>query len=105
MNAIAGSIESSPFGQIAQDLTFSPDNAQDDSSTPSFSSVLAGALGEVNSLQNDAGAQEEAFALGKTSDIHSVMIAAQKATVALDMATEVRSKLLDAYQQVMQMQM
>lgn len=102
MNAIA----SPPFGQITPDLTFTPGSAQDgDSSTPSFSSVLAGALGEVNSLQNDANSQAEAFALGQTSDIHSVMIAAQKATVALDLATEVRSKVLDAYQQVMQMQM
>ena len=103
MNTIA----SSPFGQIASDLSFSsamPD-AQADTSTPPFSSVLTSALEQVNSLQNDASGQAQAFALGQTSDIHSVMIAAQKATVALDLATEVRSKVLEAYQQVMQMQM
>lgn len=98
-------ISSVPFGTIASSLASTTDSAQPDSSTPSFSNVLAGALGEVNSLQNDAAAQEEAFALGQTTDIHSVMIAAQKASVSLDLATEVRSKLLDAYQQVMQMQM
>jgi flagellar hook-basal body complex protein FliE len=101
-------IASTPFGQIASDLTFSGstfDSAQDGTSSASFSSVLTNALQQVNSLQNDASDQAQAFALGQTSDIHSVMIAAQKATVALDMATEVRSKVLEAYQQIMQIQM
>ena len=72
---------------------------------PSFGQTLQAALGTVNDLQNNAGAMATSFATGKTSDIHSVMVASQKASIALDMTTEVRNKIVDAYQEVMRMTM
>ena len=71
----------------------------------SFGDMLSGAIGNVNSLQNAAAQQETSFALGKATDIHDVMIAAQKATVALNLTAAVRNKIVDAYQNVMSLQM
>ncbi|MDR3710578.1 MAG: flagellar hook-basal body complex protein FliE [Capsulimonadaceae bacterium] len=83
-------------------------SAKPDSGVPdgkSFSKALADAAEQVNSLQNDAANQAQLFAAGQTNDIHSVMIASQKATVALELTTQVRNKVLEAYQEVMRMSM
>ena len=82
-----------------------PDNPSSGAGADSFSSTLMKAAQDVNNLQIAAADQSKAFVLGQTNDIHSVMIAAQKATVALELTTQVRNKVLEAYQSVMQMQM
>ena len=71
----------------------------------SFSSALMNAAQQVNSLQSASAEQARAFVLGQTTDIHSVMIASQKASVALEVTTQVRNKVLEAYQEVMRMTM
>ena len=71
----------------------------------SFGQSLASAVENVNSLQNNAAEAATSFAIGQTSDIHTVMIAGQKATLALDLATQVRNKVVDAYNTIMQTQM
>jgi flagellar hook-basal body complex protein FliE len=70
-----------------------------------FGQTLQSAVENVNSLQNDAATAATQFAIGQTSDIHTVMIAGEKATLALDLATEVRNKVVDAYQTIMQTSM
>jgi len=66
---------------------------------------LGQAFQQVNQLQNNASSQAEAFALGRSNDVHSTVIAAQKATIALELATQIRNKVLDAYQEVMKTSM
>jgi flagellar hook-basal body complex protein FliE len=72
---------------------------------PSFSETLQKAFDNVNTMQNSAATAATSFATGQVNDIHSVMIAAQKATVALDLTTQVRNQVVGAYQQIMQMSM
>jgi flagellar hook-basal body complex protein FliE len=71
----------------------------------SFSSVLNQAFDQVNDLQNNAASQARSLALGQTKDIHSVLIATQKADVALELTTQVRNQIVSAYQEVMRMSM
>lgn len=68
---------------------------------PSFGASLQNALGQVNTLQNNAADLTKAFAAGQTSDVHSVMIASEQATIALQLATQVRNKAVEAYQEIM----
>ncbi len=77
----------------------SPDNA------PSFAQMLENAFGQVNGLQNTAAQKAQDFARGKTSDVHSVMIAGEQATLALQLTTQIRNKAVDAYQEVMRVSM
>ena len=70
----------------------------------SFSEILSGALGQVNDLQNQAAQANVRLAAGQIEDVSEVMIAAEKASVALQMTMQVRNKIVDAYQEIMRMQ-
>ena len=72
-----------------------------------FSSVLdsmVNALNETNDLQNQAEQAEIQFALGYSDNTHDLLIAQTKANVALQYTVAVRDRLIEAYQQIMQMQ-
>ncbi len=62
-------------------------------------------LGEVNDLQLNADEIAEKFANGEIDDIHDVMIAAEKASVGLELVLQVRDKLVEAYREISRMQM
>ena len=70
-----------------------------------FGDLLKQALQEVN--QASAQAEDEARNLmtGESADMHSAMLAVQKADLSFQMMMAVRSKLIDAYREVMRMQM
>lgn len=70
-----------------------------------FAGILSEAIG--NAKQTDAGAQMENISLltGEADDLHSPVIAAQKAELALSLAIQVRNKVLEAYNDVMRMQL
>ena len=73
-------------------------------SAKNFGEFLTEALGEVNSLQQTAAAASYDLAAGKLQDISQVTIAAEKANIAMQLTMQVRNKVIDAYQEVMRMQ-
>ena len=85
----------------ARDLSRPDDNAQ----TPSFGQTLQSAFSQVNDQQNKAADLTVEFAKGQTSDIHTVMIAAEQATISLQMTAQVRNKAVEAYQEIMRISM
>lgn len=70
----------------------------------SFGEVLENAMQEVNDLQTQASDQTQKLMTGEITDIHSAMIAVQKADVSFQMMMQVRNKLVNAYQEIMKMQ-
>ena len=78
-----------------------------DTSNDGFGAVLSSVVnmvGETNTLQNKASAEEVKFALGDSDNTHDLMIAEQKATVALQYTVAVRDKFIEAYNSIMNMQ-
>lgn len=71
---------------------------------PAFGEYLQNALGEVNSLQHESENMGKALAAGRVEDISQVMIAAEKADIALQLTLAVRNKAVEAYQEIMRMQ-
>ena len=69
-----------------------------------FGKMLADALNGVNGLQKDAEKASLDLAAGKIQDISQVTIATEKAAVALQLTMQVRNKVVDAYQEIMRMQ-
>lgn len=69
-----------------------------------FSEILGTAIQEVNDLQSQAGEQVQKAMTGEMTDIHTAMIAVQKADVSFQMMMQVRNKLVSAYQEIMKMQ-
>ena len=70
----------------------------------SFGQYLVNALKEVNTLQKKSDAMNAALAAGEVDDISQVVIAGQKAEIALQLTMQVRNKALSAYQELMRMQ-
>ena len=72
---------------------------------PDFSELLKDSINQVNDLQQNASELKTAYETGDTNvDIPEVMIAIEKASLSFEAVTEVRNKLLSAYQEVMNMQ-
>lgn len=70
----------------------------------SFAQTLTDAVGKVNELTVESDVQMQKLATGETKNIPEVMIAAEKASVAFKLLTQVRNKMIDAYQEIMKMQ-
>lgn len=71
---------------------------------PSFSETLRGAIEGVNQAQARAGQLQAAFEGGEPgADLARVMVAAQQAQVAFRATVEMRNRLVQAYQDVMNM--
>jgi flagellar hook-basal body complex protein FliE len=70
-----------------------------------FGDRIKEALNDANSIQLNAADLADQFSRGEIENVHDVMIAAEKASVSLEMVTEVRNKLLDAYREIMKTQM
>jgi flagellar hook-basal body complex protein FliE len=72
--------------------------------TTSFKDAVKNAVSQVNDLQNNADQLAVKVAEGDVEDVHQAMIAMQKAKLALDMTIQVRNKVIEAYQEIMRMQ-
>ncbi len=70
----------------------------------SFGQYLTDALDQVNALQQASTQMTDDFIAGRTDSIHEVLIAGEKASLSLQMALEIRNKVLDAYQEINRMQ-
>src|SRR6266446_5639174 len=70
----------------------------------SFATLLQHSLDHVNGLQHDADAAARAFALGQAPSVHDTMITMEKADLSLRLTTKVRNKVVEAYQEIMRMQ-
>ncbi|HKM27717.1 MAG TPA: flagellar hook-basal body complex protein FliE [Thiopseudomonas sp.] len=71
---------------------------------PNFAEMLGQAVGKVNETQQASSQLANAFEIGQSGvDLTDVMIASQKASVSFQAMTQVRNKLVQAYQDIMQM--
>lgn len=66
----------------------------------SFADVLKKQIGEVAQLQQDASSAVQSLSTGKTSDVDGVMVAMEKSDVAFKTLLAIRSKLMDAYDEI-----
>jgi len=69
-----------------------------------FGEILNEALNKVNDDQNFADEMDRMLATGEVDNVHEVTIAAQKAQLTLNLAVEIKSQLMDAYKEIMRLQ-
>jgi len=74
-----------------------------DTTKSSFSDILNKSLNEVNQLLLNSEEWNERLALGQVENVHQVVIASQKAELALQFTMQIRNKILDAYNEIMRM--
>lgn len=70
-----------------------------------FGDLLKQAMQEVNQVSAQAEGEARNLMTGESADMHTAMLAVQKADLSFQMMMAVRSKLIDAYREVMRMQM
>jgi len=71
----------------------------------SFATTLQNSLDEVNNKQVVADNASQALVKGDNVEISDVMLASEEAKVSLQLAVQVRNKLVDAYKEISQMQL
>ena len=72
--------------------------------TISFSTFLKESIEKVNLLEEEAKQYDFKVATGRLENIHEATIATQKADIALQLTMQIRNKILDAYREIMRMQ-
>ena len=88
-----------PFETNKSTSTHTPYEAQ-----KSFTSVLKQSIENLNQTQLQSDIMTEKLARGENVDLHQVMITSQKASITMQATLEVRNKVIEAYQEMMRMQ-
>jgi len=69
----------------------------------SFSNLLTKSMDELNSLQTQKDVLTQKLVTGETEDIHSVMLAAEKAEMALQLAVRITNQVIRSYEELMRL--
>jgi len=85
-------------------ITFGKNDNVDNNKMLNFGDMLNNAINSVNDLQIESRNLGLDLAVGKTDNIHEVVIAGEKADVAFQLMMQVRNKIMDAYSEIMRMQ-
>jgi len=70
-----------------------------------FQSLLHNSIGAIQGLQNDANTAVQQFLTGETEELHTTVLATQRAELAFELGLQVRNKVVSAYQEIMKMQL
>jgi len=70
-----------------------------------FGEFLNDALNNLQEQENTVDELNKAFVKGELSDVHQLTIASEKAMVALELTVQVRNKAVEAYQEIMRIQL
>jgi flagellar hook-basal body complex protein FliE len=71
---------------------------------PDFGDVLKDAISTVNEVQKQSDQEIQKLMTGESQDLHATLIAVQKADLSFQMMMQVRNKIIQAYQEIMRMQ-
>lgn len=100
------SVGSADMAKTAANTEISKERSAEKNSS-NFNSVLNTAMNNVNTTNgylSDAEDEEIKWSLGETDNTHDLTIALGKASTALQYTVAVRDRLLDAYKELMQIQ-
>jgi len=100
---VQGGVEKSNFDDVLAQTSVqsaSTDNSGTGQFMQSFSNSISGGLNSVNANVKAADKAQEALAMGEDVSVHDVMIASEKATLSLQMAMQLRNKLMSAYTEI-----
>lgn len=70
----------------------------------SFGEMLSDSIGRVNDMQNEANVAMEKLASGESQNLHETLLAVEKADISFRTLNQVRTKVIDAYREIMKMQ-
>jgi flagellar hook-basal body complex protein FliE len=78
--------------------------AGESSGSGGFKDVFSSAVNQVESMGQEASASVERFLSGEGEELHTTVLATQRAELAFEMFLQARNKVVSAYQEIMRMQ-
>lgn len=81
-----------------------PNKVKQHTGQSKFGNILKKAVENVNNAEHEADVKTVALASGELEDLHDVLITAQKASITLESTVQVQRKVIDAYNEIMRMQ-
>ncbi|WP_127716590.1 flagellar hook-basal body complex protein FliE [Halobacteriovorax sp. HLS] len=73
-------------------------------SKETFGEMLASSVSQVNGLQQEANVAIQKLVTGESKNLHETMLAVEKADIAFKTMNQIRTKVIDAYKEIMRMQ-
>ncbi len=70
-----------------------------------FQNILDGAIGRVEQMRTTANQSVERFLAGEDEELHNTVLATQRAELSFELFLQMRNKVVQAYQEIMRMQM
>ena len=70
-----------------------------------FQKILSGTIDSLEALHHNAAESIQKFVTGENEELHTTIMATQKAELAFELGLQIRNKVVDAYQEIMRMQM
>jgi flagellar hook-basal body complex protein FliE len=92
-----------PLGEFQLPALTGPEAAPSTGGGGGFGKALLDSLNSLDASQADASTQAQQLATGKAQDVTSVVMAVEKASLDLQLATQVRNKSVEAYQEIFRM--
>jgi flagellar hook-basal body complex protein FliE len=93
-----------PISPVTPSVTASTAPVSGSGGGSGFGDALAKSLSSLQDTQAQADQQVQAFATGQSQDMSSVVMSVEKASLELQLATQVRNKAVDAYNEIFRMQ-
>lgn len=98
-----------PISAIQLPQTIQPSSAvrsaSENGKPGEFQSLLENAVHRVEQFRTEASQATERFLSGDDEEVHTAVLATQRAELAFDLGLQIRNKVVDAYQEVMRMQL
>ncbi len=92
------------INEFSDSLSLSFDQLKSPKTDQTFGEVLASSLNDVNKLQTDANVAIQKLVSGESKNLHETMLTVEKAEIAFKTMNQVRQKVIDAYREIMRMQ-
>ena len=92
-----------PLGDFQLPALTGPEQASPASGGGGFGKALMDSLNSLDASQADASTQAQQLATGQAKDVSSVVMSVEKASLDLQLATQIRNKGLEAYQEIFRM--
>lgn len=105
VNGLSAQLPSSSMTTLRSEFLAGPSGtALTEKGNAPFGDLFRDAIGEAQQLETQAHTAIDGLMRGDGVDVHEAMIAAEKATMGLDLVLAVRNKAVQSYQSVMSMQ-
>jgi flagellar hook-basal body complex protein FliE len=93
-----------PLGDFQLPALTGPEKAAKPGEGGGFGNALMSQIDKLAASQDDASVQAQKLATGQADDVTSVVMAVEKASLELQLATQIRNKSVEAYQEIFRMQ-